>query len=96
MGRISWDVSKGDTVLIGRIARRYKAICVDNGTPSARLVEIRMDLTACHANGCKLDMGQLASASDADLIHDVDGIWKHMDRETAQIGGSFLPRFAVS
>lgn len=53
-----------------------------------------MDLTACHCNGCELDLDRLLLAPDPDFGHDVCGIRRHIDRRTGKLGGCFLPRCA--
>jgi hypothetical protein len=55
---------------------------------------ITMDLTACHLNGCKLDLDGLLAAKEFDLIHDVSGIMHHIDRKTGMLLDCFLPRYA--
>lgn len=56
---------------------------------------LRMDLSACHANGCPLDFERLAEADDFNLLHDVVGITRHISRETGQLTGHFMPRFRL-
>ena len=62
---------------------------------SSRL-EVTMDLTACHLNGRRLDLEGLLTATPSDLIHDVAGIIRHIDRETGKLTGCFLPRYGMS
>jgi hypothetical protein len=54
-----------------------------------------MDLMATHANGCPLDFAKLAGFDDFNLVHDVSGIQRHIDRDTGTLGGCFLPRCAL-
>jgi hypothetical protein len=60
--------------------------------PHLDAMTFNMDLTACHANGCPLDLEKLLNAPDADFGHDVLGIARHIDRETGVLGDCFLPR----
>lgn len=53
-----------------------------------------MDITACHLNGCPLDLPGLADASIGDFNHDVMGIRKFINRETGKLEGDF-PRYAL-
>lgn len=53
-----------------------------------------MDITACHANGCPLKLRELLAAEDFNFAHDVFGIRRHLNRETAQLGDYFMLRFA--
>lgn len=86
---ITWKTSPHDAELIERIAARALAL----GIPGKK-VDVVMDLTATHANGCALDLDELATADDVNLLHDVGGIRRHLDRSTGQLGGCFQPRFA--
>jgi hypothetical protein len=55
-----------------------------------------MDLTACHKNGCALDLIGLLDASERDFKHDIDGIQRHIDRNDGSLKDCFLPRYAAS
>jgi hypothetical protein len=59
------------------------------------LLSVTMDLSACHANGCPLQLTELLNADDFNLLHDVLGIRSHIDRKTGKIT-KFLPRFSKS
>jgi hypothetical protein len=61
---------------------------------SSRL-EVTMDLTACHLNGCPLDLEGLLSAKPSDVIHDVAGIIRHINRQTGQLEDCFCPRYSA-
>lgn len=54
-----------------------------------------MDVTACHCNGCCLDLAKLLDASDSDFGHDVFGIRRHINRQDGTLGGCFVPRCAM-
>ena len=81
--------------LIRKIVMRGLALAELAGAPRDRL-SMEMDLQAAH--GCNgndpLDLKALSEANDSNLIHDVFGIERHMDRETGRIGGHFYPRYA--
>lgn len=58
-----------------------------------------MDLAACIAQGCDLDLNKLAAFDDFNLAHDIHGINRHLDRDDSSptAGGllhHFLPRCA--
>jgi hypothetical protein len=55
--------------------------------------EAIMDVTACHANGNPLRLFDLAAAPEFDFVHDVFGIYRHIDRETGKLSDCFVPRF---
>ncbi len=90
---ISFKTTKEDAIKIVAIARRAcmaaKAIGV-----KIDMMEMDMDITACHSNGCPLKLDDLLIADDSNFLHDVFGIRRHIDRKTGQLGGCFLPRFA--
>ncbi len=88
-GLINFKVTKAEAVTIGRIVRRAAAFHPDDA------MTISMDVTACHANGCPLDLEKLLDAPDFDFAHDVMGIRRHIDRKTGKLGGCFVPRCAA-
>lgn len=57
--------------------------------------DCEMDITACYANGNKLDLQQLLDADDFNFSHDVFGIREHLDRETGKLKNCFSPRFSI-
>jgi len=89
--QISFEVSGGDASLIDLIVQR----AIDEGiaTESKRL-DLTMDLTATHANGTPLKLAEMLKGRRFDVAHDIYGIRQHLDRETGELGGCFLPRFA--
>jgi hypothetical protein len=89
---VSFKVTKADAVLIAIAAQRaVNRVIYDNVQNAA------MDLTAVHANGCKMDLQKLLAASDRDFFHDMAGIQGHLDRRdgvptAGQLVGEFLPK----
>lgn len=59
----------------------------------ARRMDVAMDLSAVHATR-PLRLAELANADDFNFAHDMVGIARHLDRETGELGGCFVPRFA--
>lgn len=53
-----------------------------------------MDVEATHCNGTPLRLKDLAKASDFDFVHDLQGIYHHLNRETGKLKDGFIPRFA--
>lgn len=92
---VSFEVTPEENRTIGAIVDRYFGMCdrarVDRPDRQTTL----MDLTACHANGCPLDLDGLLAASDFDVAHDIIGIRDHMDRMTGALDGRFLPRYSL-
>jgi hypothetical protein len=89
---ISFKASKTEYRLLARIAARAVELAKSMGWHNTDFVEIEMDLTACHCNGCPLDLEKLLSASDGDFGHDLFGIRQHIDRKTGELRDCFLPR----
>jgi hypothetical protein len=54
-----------------------------------------MDLNACHCNGCPLNLRGLLEADESDLLHDLAGIRRHLDRRSGKLGDCFSPRYAT-
>ena len=88
---IKWSISTSEMGLIDRIVDR---VMEENPKASLDRVNTQMDLVAAHLNCVPLDLKKMLKASPFDLAHDVFGIVRHIDRETGQLGGCFLPRCA--
>ena len=41
----------------------------------------------------RIDWPAMLAGRDVDLVHDVAGIARHMDRRTGVVGGCFVPRY---
>lgn len=78
--------------LIRKVVKRAKAGGLVSGADET--LDLTMDLSATHANGCPIDWARLLEADDFNFAHDVRGIQSHIDRNTGQLTRSFLPRFA--
>lgn len=87
----SFAVSHSDHGLIRQIAERATRMWGGR----ANHIEVAMDITATHANGCPLDLKRLLEAKDFDFAHDIVGIGAHLDRETGKISDHFWPRHAA-
>jgi hypothetical protein len=88
---IKWSASKDEHDLIIAIVRRVLAHYPDYPDDTLTLM---MDLEACHCNGCPLDLRGLLESHNEDLMHDVFGIRRHINRETGQLNDCFLPRYS--
>lgn len=91
---INWSVKKTEAKLIRKIAKRASKMAAELPVLDYPVQDAEMDITAAHANGCPLRLKELAEADDANFGHDVFGIRKFMDRNTAQIEGHFWPRLS--
>jgi hypothetical protein len=97
MTTASFNVTKVESEQIRAILARYQANRREHKLPSLtgeELLSCEMDLTACHANGCPLDLERMLSGRPFDLAHDIAGISIHIDRTTGKLAGHFQPRFA--
>lgn len=90
---VSFEVSRDESKIITAIAQRAVAMAAAHGI-DYRFMDAEMDITATHANGCKLRLQDLASADGLNFAHDIFGIRRHLDRETGKLTDCFLPRFA--
>lgn len=94
---VSFKVSKTDALLIRVIAMRAYGTLDSVHAEPCTVLDITMDITACHANGCPLDLERLAAGNNALIIHDVGGIRANLDRRdnvatAGQLLNCFLPR----
>lgn len=94
---VKFTATPEEREIIRRIGIRAASLYRNNGNDSSPwdvVAGITMDLEACHSNGCPMDFARLESADDFNLLHDVGGISRHLDRSTGKLTGMFLPRFA--
>lgn len=85
--------SKSDDKIISQIVTRALEMAEKYGVDYDRM-SCHMDISACHSNGCPLQLERMLNADDLNFAHDVFGIRKHIDRRTGVLTGHFLPRFA--
>lgn len=93
---LNMKVPKGDLDKITKIMLRAASILNLEYTFHSSRLQLSMDLTACHANGCPLDLDGLLNADKGDFLHDVTGIMAHINRQTGQLEDCFLPRYALT
>ena len=91
---LSFRISREDAAHVEDIADRALAMARRAKIDHLRKIDIVMDLTAAHANGCRINFAELAAADQFNLSHDVFGIMRHLNRETGQLEGFFVPRFS--
>lgn len=84
---VSFKVTREEDRLISAIAKRAQ--------PKGDRTDLLMDLTACHANGCRLRLKDLLAADEFNFWHDISGIQNCIDRETGRLTSRFLPRFSA-
>lgn len=93
---VSFSVSHGDAWKIRDIARRAFDELPWPSRQKPKLIEIEMDITAAHANGCPLRLDALREADLVNLAHDIGGIRRHLNRLTGELEGCFVPRYAAA
>ena len=94
-GSVSFEVSADDAKAISKIVERARGVMMKHSGNIRSRLNVEMDLTATHANGNPLRLADLLAASDADLLHDVLGIERHLDRTTGKLTDCFSPRFSA-
>ena len=88
----NFSVPKMDASVISEIAKRAHQ---NFGSLTGRKpIDFVMDITAVHANGCPLRLQALLDADEFNFTHDVLGIYRHLDRDTGQLGDCFTPKYA--
>lgn len=90
---MNFNASRDDFETIIKICERLEA-ARGSYTSEPRIARL-MDLTACHLNGCQLQLTKLLDAEIGDFLHDVMGITRHINRETGQLEDCFVPRYAA-
>ncbi len=91
---VSFAVSRTEARLLSKIAERAVQLS-DQLDLDVEFLSIEMDLTACHCNGCPLELETLLYAKDADFGHDVFGIRRFLDRTSGELTRCFVPRYAA-
>ena len=90
---INWNCTAEEFALIVNIAKRVESEL--KNYPDDRRTII-MDLTACHANGCPLQLDELLKADKFEFSHDIYGIRKAIDRTTGKLTEDcFTPRYVM-
>ena len=87
---IDWNkTTREEVLLINQIAKRAIHL-----TQPLSLLQVQMDLEACHTHGCPLDLQRLLTSEPGDFVHDICGIARHLNRETGELSDGFVPRYA--
>lgn len=89
--QIKWKLTKNDRTAVEMIVNRAMALAKKHKV-DYEPTDCRMDITATHLNFKKLDLARLLEFPDFDFCHDVFGIRRHINRETAQLNDFFSPR----
>lgn len=80
--------------IIMDIAKRFARVVGED--LEVDMLGIIMDIEACHCNGMPIDLVALLEAPrEEDLIHDVAGIGRYLNRETGKLEQGFRPRHTL-
>ena len=86
-------MTKEEYKQVAQIAERaVKLYC--NAGEEREPIDIQMDLECCNET-IPLDFNKLECINNFNLMHDISGIGRHLNRETRQIEDCFLPRCAI-
>lgn len=80
-------LSKQDARRICNIIKKYSRHIDDH-------ISAEMDLIACHIHCVPLDLEAMESGPVFDVLHDIAGIGRHLDRHKLELRDCFWPRFA--
>lgn len=78
-----------DSKRIGNIVSRFSKYIAHPTSTS-------MDLIACHTHANPLDLAAMEKGDEFDVMHDIAGIARHLNRGTGELGGCFIPRFTLA
>ena len=79
--------------LLRGIARRGTTILAGRGVKEP-FFNVLMDVVSVHDLVVPLRLEEMAVARDQDLIHDIVGIRRHLDRRNFSLTSGFHPRYA--
>ena len=86
------DLTEHD--LVEKIGARAQRMDKEAGGRT-EAIQFQISVAAAHLNGCPLRLQALLNADDFNFAHDVFGLHRHVSRETGEVEGFFLPRFAA-
>lgn len=89
-----FDVTRKEQKIIQQIASRAMSLTVARENDPFKQIDVAMDVTAVHCNGCKLRLEALRDADDFSFAHDILGIRRHLNRDTGALENCFSPRFS--
>lgn len=84
-----------DATKIADIVSKASAVALAVGGHPIDRLQFSISLTACHLNGCPLDLDGLLNTDQFNLMHDVCGIHQHINHEDGSLS-DFRPRFSAS
>lgn len=93
--QISFAVTKHEAAVINEIADRAMGLGEARRHDRFTKMDIAMDVTAVHANGCPLRLEALLSADPFNFAHDVLGIRRNLNRRTGELENFWTPRYSA-
>ena len=87
---IAWTCTRDEIETVRKIVRRA-AVALPSKDEA---LSLSMDLEAVHGNGCPLDFDRLLAFDDFNFAHDMQGIRRHLNRQTGELEDCFVPRCA--
>lgn len=85
---INFDLCEDDKIYLGDILDSLELAGEDR-------TQISMSMRAANNHGCPIDFARLAAADQSNQAHDAYGIHRHINKETGEIEGHFLPRYRL-
>lgn len=89
---LNWQCSPQDMQLIDEICVRGLALWKSQGIHLDGQLA-RMDIAACHCNGCPLELLRFLMSDAPDFVHDFSGISLHLDKKSGKLLNDFKPIF---
>lgn len=88
-------ITDEETSIIEAIVGRYRAEAerLKALPKSFKPINLTMDISAAHI-ALPIDLDRLLAADLTTFMHDIGGISRHINRDTGELGGCFVPRTA--
>jgi hypothetical protein len=80
-----------ESVVIERIIDRALQLCPDRSRD-----DVFRDISSCIMGGCRLDLSRWLEADNFNVLHDLYGIERHLNRGSFQLEDHFVPRFKLT
>lgn len=81
-----------DHRLISKIGHRAAELYKLYGINSEPAIDFMLDIERME---CDLDLQALLDADEANFLHDIGGIRRHLNHQTGELQDCFWPRYAV-
>lgn len=94
LAEVQFTQDQKQRATITEIARRARSLCAKRQVKIGTQLDVEMDIAAAHSNGNPLRLKALLAADEFNLMHDVLGIIRHIDRRTGRLGDFFCPRYS--